>query len=55
MDRTVASFGEGEVRHVAPQLEGLPHLLVHLRPGDEVGVRVLGDSVGEVQGSPTAG
>ena len=55
MDRTVSPLGEGEVRHVAPQLESLSDLLVHLLGREDGRVGVARDSVGQVQRSPAAG
>ena len=54
MDGAVASLGEGEVRHVAPQPEGLSDLLVHVLRRDDRGVRVARHSVRQGQRSPAA-
>ena len=54
MDWAVASLGEGEVRHVAPQLESLSDLLVHVLSGDDGRVRVARHAVRQGQRSPAA-
>ena len=55
MDRSVSSLGEGEVRHVAPQLESLSDLLVHVLGRDDGRVGVARHPVSQSQRSPAAG
>ena len=51
---SVSSLAEGQVRHLAPQLESLSDLLVHLLSRDDCRVRVARHPVGQGQRPPAA-